>query len=85
VAQARIAQASGPFCLFEFERRTGATAPCPEFFNNWTATTDWPPVAGMRTRMPVAGGEADIRQSLVLRNRLLTNAPFEPDATALAL
>jgi len=35
--------------------------------------------------MPVAGVEADIRQSLVLRNRLLTNAPFEPDATALAL
>jgi hypothetical protein len=80
MAQARIAQASGPFVF-----AAGATAPCPEFFNNWIATTDWPPVAGMRTRMHVAGGEADIREPLAKNRRLLTNAPFEPDATALAL
>jgi hypothetical protein len=35
--------------------------------------------------MPVAGGEADIRQSLSHQRRRVTNAPFEPDATALAL
>jgi len=39
----------------------------------------------MRTRMPVAGGEADIRQPLAKNRRRVTNAPFEPDATALAL
>jgi len=42
-------------------------------------------VADVRTRMSVAGGEADIRQPLAKNRRLLTNAPFEPDATALAL
>jgi hypothetical protein len=84
VAQARIAQASGPFVCSK-QKRAGATALCPEFFNNWVATTDWPPVAGMRTRMPVAGGEADIRQPLAKNRRRVTNAPFEPDATALAL
>ena len=71
--------------MFEFARRAGATALCPKFFNNWIATTDWPPVAGVRTRMLVAGGEADIRQSLARDCRRVTNAPFEPDATALAL
>ena len=71
--------------MFEFERRAGATALCPKFFNNWIAITDWPPVAGVRTRIPVAGGEADIRHALAKSRRRLTNAPFEPDATALAL
>jgi len=71
--------------LFVETNAAGATALCPEFFNNWIATTDWPPVANVRTRMSVAGGEADIRQPLAKNRRLLTNAPFEPDATALAL
>ena len=71
--------------LFVETKASWRNGVCPEFFNNWIATTDWPPVAGMRTRMHVAGGEADIRQPLAKNRRLLTNAPFEPDATALAL
>jgi hypothetical protein len=70
--------------LLSVIKRAGATAQCPKFFNNLIATTDWPPVADVRTRMPVAGGEADIRQ-LLAKVRRFTNAPFEPDATALAL